>query len=104
MDHKTREQRRRNKEMARNHFRNSGLSEFETRGLGRKAKSPNTFPLRQCDHISNGKKITFRKKRKDNTSYLVTIIKGGNRCPRTAITGKKCSEHGRLSSGGDVSE
>jgi len=90
MDQKTRDQRRRNKELAN---KRGELPSFEPRGLGRKNKRHETFPQKRCDHIDGGRTITFRKRRKDGTTYLVSIIKGGIRCPKTAPYGTKCPAH-----------
>jgi hypothetical protein len=103
MDNKTRQQRARNKAMSSKHGGAvNGLSQFESRGLGRKNKPAETFQssVRQCEHISGGKTITFRKTRRQGSikpgqarTYLVTIIKGGVRCPKTQFASGKCLEH-----------
>jgi hypothetical protein len=90
MDQATRNARRRAKVLR---TKRGELSQFESKGLGRKLKNAETFPLRQCDHIDGGKKITFARERRDGTKYLVSVIKGGIRCPETADLGQKCRKH-----------
>lgn len=97
MDERTRQQRRRNKELAKTKTRN-GLSQYEAKGLGRRNRYHETFAVRQCEVIVGGKEFSFRKKRANpkpgqDPTYMVTIIKGGHRCPKTATYGTKCPEH-----------
>jgi hypothetical protein len=90
MDEKTKQLRARNKQLA---GKRGELPQFELRGLGQARKPAKTFPLKQCEHIDGGKKITFRRKRADGTTYLVSIVRGGNRCPNTVLVKNRCSAH-----------
>lgn len=90
MDQATRRLRARNKKMTngRGH-----LPEFEARGLGRKLKPAETFPLKQCEFIEGGKRTLIFRRRKDGTRYAVPIIKGGKRCTESALTKGRCLGH-----------
>jgi hypothetical protein len=90
MDRQTREARRRAKAV---NGKRGELPQFGARGLGRKLKSAEAFPLKQCDHVEGGTTIWLRRERPDGTSYRIPLIKGGTRCPNTALAGKKCLEH-----------
>jgi hypothetical protein len=105
MDAATRELRRRNKAMwaGRN-----GLSEFETRGQGRKNKPAETFATKRCEFISlakTGTKIWIPRVRKvkggKDERYMLPIIKGGVRCPNAALHGGMCRDHLGRSPGDD---
>lgn len=97
MDHKTRELRRRNKALQ---GRRGELPEFEARGLGRKLKPAETFSLKRCDHIDGGKVIWVPVKKVnvlpgDKKIGFIKIVKGGVRCPSTAVSGSQCLDHKR---------
>lgn len=91
MDQQTRNIRRRSKAVR---TKRGQLSEFESRGLGRKLKPAAAFPLVQCDFIEGGKKTLIYKRRKvDNSLYAIPLIKGGTRCPESALTKGRCLNH-----------
>lgn len=90
MDQATRNLRKRNKVLA---GKRGELPQFEARGLGRKLKSAETFPLRQCTHVDGGKKVFMRRRRRDGSTYSIPLIIGGTRCPNTASTGQNCPQH-----------
>jgi hypothetical protein len=69
------------------------LSNFEPRGLGKKNKPSVTFPARQCDEVWGYETVAIRRKRKDNTEYLLVLKVGGIRCPKDATVGNKCLQH-----------
>jgi hypothetical protein len=90
MDDATRRLRARNKIIA---GKRGELPQFPTRGLGRKNKPAESFPLVQCNYIEGGKKSLIYKRRKaDNSLYAIPLITGGTRCPQTA-TFKTSKEH-----------
>lgn len=91
MDQQTRRLRARNKVQAN---RRGQLPEFASRGLGRKNKPAESFPLVQCDYIEGGKRILIYKRRtEDNSLYAIPLIKGGTRCPNTSLASHRCLNH-----------
>lgn len=90
MDKATQELRRRNKLLQ---GRRSELPQFEARGLGRKLKSAETFPLKRCEHIEGGTRSYYKKKRKDGTTYSLPFIKGGTRCTNSVLSKGRCLGH-----------
>lgn len=95
MDQATRKLRARNKRIANP---KGQLPEFEARGLGRKLKSAETFPARQCDYIEGGVIFFYRTKRENKRTHKLEngwarIIKGGERCHNTATVGHRCLNH-----------
>lgn len=90
MDQKTRDLRRRNKELA---GKRGELPQFEAKGLGRKLKSAETFPIKRCDHVTGGQIIFLWRKRRDGTKYRIPWIKGGTKCSKSAIHKNKCLDH-----------
>lgn len=92
MDDKTRKLRARNKALAKINPL-TGLPQFEARGQGRANRPTETFLNRQCDYVVGAKQITFAKKRKDGSKYLVKILKGGRRCKANELSNGRCLEH-----------
>lgn len=92
MDASTRRLRARNKALAN---KRGELPEFAPRGLGRKLKPAETFPLKQCSHIEGGKKtLIFKRRKADQSLYAIPLHLGGTRCPATAITSRGyCLDH-----------
>lgn len=90
MDKRTRELRKRNKRITNGR---GNLPDFAPRGLGRKNKPAETFPLKQCEHIEGGTKSYYKRRRKDGTSYSLPFIRGGTRCTETVISKGKCLGH-----------
>lgn len=91
MDEATRRLRARNKAML---TPRGQLSNFEARGLGRKLKSAETFPNRQCSHIEGGEKGYVKKQRKNGEWYSAgPFIIGGTRCLKNATVNDRCLKH-----------
>lgn len=91
MDAQTRRLRARNKVLA---GKRGELPQYPARGLGRKLKPAESFPLVQCNYIEGGKKTLIYKRRKeDNSLYAIPLITGGTRCTTTALTGHRCLKH-----------
>jgi hypothetical protein len=94
MDQATRRLRARSKVLA---GKRGELPEAETKGLGRRNRRHDTFPLKICDHIEGGQMFYFKKRveRPNGRTELVNggFRKGGQRCQQTAVVGTKCLEH-----------
>lgn len=73
--------------------RKGELPEFAPRGLGRKLKSSETFPIVQCGYIIGGKRTLIWRRRKDGSKYAIPLIKGGTRCVHSVLTNGRCAEH-----------
>lgn len=90
MDQQTRRQRARIKAQR---TPRQELSNFETRGQGRKLKPAETFANRQCDYIIGGKKTLIFRRRKDGSRYAIPLIKGGTRCVESELASHRCLNH-----------
>lgn len=89
MDRQTRELRRRNKAQAN---KRGAMSDSTPFGYGRKGRVER-FPLKQCSYVVGGKKTLIFKRRDDGTTYAIPLIKGGHRCPQTALGKGRCLNH-----------
>jgi len=92
MDKKTRELRR---QIKANRTPRGTLSPFEARGLGSKGKPSKTFPARRCSHTHGGKLIYVKRENATGELVSVPMIKGGTRCPKTAVIDDRCLAHRR---------
>jgi len=95
MDQKTRELRRR---MKGERTKRGELSPIAPRWKGRKNGFTQRETAPQCDYRVGGKYAPIRRERKkDKTTYLVMLVVGGQRCPKTAelknSKGHRCVEH-----------
>lgn len=95
MDKATRKQRAR---MKAERTPRGQLSPISAKGLGKANAPSERFPANQCSFVEGGKKVPWRRKRKDGSTYVVMLIVGGTRCLKTAETkspsrGWRCLEH-----------
>ena len=98
MDQATRRQRARNKAMAKKNADGLSINLMAPRGLGRKAKPSETFPIRQCSYVVGGKERLIRRKRANPKPgqadhYFVPLIVGGMRCTKNELMNGRCLEH-----------
>lgn len=91
VDAQTRRLRARNKAVAN---KRGKLPQYPARGLGRKLKPAESFPLVQCNFIEGGHRTLIYKRRKeDNSLYAIPLIKGGTRCTETSLASHRCLNH-----------
>lgn len=94
MDAQTRRLRARSKVVA---GKRGELPQAEARGLGRRNKRHDTFPLKTCDHVEGGTMFYFRKRKEIRPGMFEMVnggfLKGGTKCPNSAIVGSRCLQH-----------
>jgi len=98
MDQATRRARARAKQQARKNADGLSIGLMAPRGLGRKSKPSEVFPIRQCDYVIDGREVLIRKRRNNprpgqSETYFVAIVKGGHRCVKNELTNGRCLEH-----------